>query len=92
VRGIELAGFRLHLVNHKGSRRPAPPEDYQAGANLLQVFFQFSFESTRLEDTYKWLMAHGVKLDAARDKQTNTLKMMRFNDPEGNEIHIEPPN
>jgi catechol 2,3-dioxygenase-like lactoylglutathione lyase family enzyme len=88
---IELAGFRLHLVAHKGSRRPAPLQDYRPAANLLQGLSHFSFESTNLDEIYKWLTAHNVEVQAVRDS-ANKLRMMRFSDPEGNEIHIELPN
>jgi catechol 2,3-dioxygenase-like lactoylglutathione lyase family enzyme len=86
VKRIELVGFRLDLVWHKGSTRPVPPEHYQEGID------HFSFETTAMDEDYKWLTAHGVTIDAVRDKKTNALKIMRFHDPEGNEIHVETPN
>ena len=86
VKRIELVGFRLDLVWHKGSTRPAPPEHYQEGVD------HFSFETTAMDQDYKWLTDHGVTIDAVRDKKTNALKIMRFHDPEGNEIHVETPN
>jgi catechol 2,3-dioxygenase-like lactoylglutathione lyase family enzyme len=86
VKRIELVGFRLDLVWHKGSTRPAPPEHYQEGID------HFSFETTAMDEDYKWLTQHGVKIDAVRDKKTNALRIMRFDDPEGNEIHVELPN
>jgi catechol 2,3-dioxygenase-like lactoylglutathione lyase family enzyme len=89
---IELAGFRLHLVVHKGSRRPAPLKDYRPGDNALQGMSHFSFESTNLDEISKWLMAHGVEVQEIRVQNSNALRMMRFSDPEGNEIHIELPN
>jgi catechol 2,3-dioxygenase-like lactoylglutathione lyase family enzyme len=89
---LEVAGFRLHLVVHKGSRRPAPLKDYKAGVNALQGMSHFSFESTNLDAIYNWLTAHAVEVEAIRDNKTKALRMMRFNDPEGNEIHIELPN
>jgi catechol 2,3-dioxygenase-like lactoylglutathione lyase family enzyme len=87
VSRIELAGFRLDLVWHKGSTRPPPPATYQEGYSHL------SFESTSMDDNYRWLQAHGVDIDSVvRDKTTNALRIIRFRDPEGNEIHIELPN
>lgn len=83
---IERAGFRLDLVWHKGSTRPPPPSRYHEG------YSHISFETTALDEAYKWLTAHGVTIDAVRDKSTNALRIMRFKDPEGNEIHIEAPN
>ena len=86
VKRIELGNFRLDLVWHKGSTRPAPPEHYQEGID------HFSFETTAMDEDFKWLTDHGVKIDAVRDKKTNALRIMRFDDPEGNEIHVELPN
>jgi catechol 2,3-dioxygenase-like lactoylglutathione lyase family enzyme len=90
MRRVELGGYRVDLVWHKGSTRPAapPPEHYYEGYSHIS----FTVDSTIIEANYKWLMAHGVKIDAVRDKTTNALRIMRFNDPEGNEIHIEIPN
>ena len=86
VKRIELVGFRLDLVWHKGSTRPVPPEHYQEGID------HFSFETTAMDEDFKWLTDHGVTIDAVRDKKTNALRIMRFHDPEGNEIHVETPN
>jgi catechol 2,3-dioxygenase-like lactoylglutathione lyase family enzyme len=86
VARIELLGFRLDLVWHKGSTRPPAPEKYQEGWDHI------SFETTAMDDDYKWLTDHGIAIDAVRDKKTNALKIMRFHDPEGNEIHVESPN
>ncbi len=83
---IERAGFRLDLVWHKGSTRPPPPALYNEG------YSHVSFETTAIDEAYKWLTAHSVVIDAVRDKNTNALRIMRFKDPEGNEIHIEIPN
>jgi catechol 2,3-dioxygenase-like lactoylglutathione lyase family enzyme len=87
VARIELAGFRLDLVWHTGSTRAPPPALFNEG------YSHVSFESTTMDENYKWLTDHGVKIDSeVRDKATNALRIMRFHDPEGNEIHIELPN
>ena len=88
MRRVELGGYRVDLVWHRGSTRPPPPALYQEGYSHIS----FTVDSTVIEEDYKWLIAHDVKIDAVRDKTTNALRIMRFHDPEGNEIHIEIPN
>ena len=89
VKRIELAGFRIDMVWHKGSTRPA----MKAYSNELEGYNHISFETTAMDEDYKWLTAHGVTdIDSVRDKKTNALRIMKFHDPEGNEIHIELPN
>lgn len=90
VSRIELNGFRLDIVWHKGASRPAPAEPFSY--STLVGWSHISFETTNLDEDYKWLTAHGVKIETARDKNTNALRILRFHDPEGNEIHIELPN
>lgn len=89
VKRLEFVGFRIDMVWHKGSTRPA----MKAYSNELEGYNHISFETTDMDDDYKWLTAHGVTdIDTMRDKKTNALRIMRFHDPEGNEIHIELPN
>jgi catechol 2,3-dioxygenase-like lactoylglutathione lyase family enzyme len=88
MRRVELGGYRVDLVWHKGSTRPPPPVRFQEGYSHIS----FTVSSKVIDEDYKWLTAHGVAIDAARDKTTNALQIMRFKDPEGNEIHIEIPN
>jgi glyoxylase I family protein len=83
---IALNGFRLDLVWHRGSTRPPPPALYQEG------YSHISFETQEIDKSYAWLTAHGIAIDAVRDPRTQGLKILRFHDPEGNEIHIELPN
>jgi catechol 2,3-dioxygenase-like lactoylglutathione lyase family enzyme len=83
---IALNGFRLDLVWHRGSTRPPPPALYQEG------YSHISFETTEIDRSYTWLTAHHIPIDAVRDPKTQGLKILRFHDPEGNEIHIELPN
>ena len=90
VSRIELNGFRLDVVWHKGASRPAPTEPFSY--STLVGWSHISFETTNLDEAYKWLTEHGVKIETARDKNTNALRILRFHDPEGNEIHIELPN
>jgi len=88
MRRVELGGYRVDLVWHKGSTRPPPPARFQEGYSHIS----FTVNSTVINEDYKWLIAHGVQIDALRDKTTSALQIMRFKDPEGNEIHIEIPN
>ena len=89
VRKIELDGFRLHLVQHKGSTRPVVKAAY---SNELQGYDHISFQTRAIDESYKWLTAHAVtNMDITRDKKTNGLRTLKFHDPEGNEIHIELP-
>lgn len=90
VKGVELNGFRLHIVWLKGTTRPAPPVPFNY--STLVGWNHISFETTNLDEDYKWLTAHNVAIDAIHDKKTNGLRTLRFHDPEGNEIHIETPN
>ena len=83
---IALGNFRLDLVWHRGSTRPPPPALYQEG------YSHISFETTAIDTSYAWLTAHGIAIDAVRDRTTQALRILRFHDPEGNEIHIELPN
>jgi len=83
---VALGNFRLDLVWHRGSTRPPPPARYQEGYSHL------SFETTAIDGCYAWLRAHGIAVDAVRDRTTQGLRILRFHDPEGNEIHIELPN
>jgi catechol 2,3-dioxygenase-like lactoylglutathione lyase family enzyme len=88
MRRVVLGGYRVDLVWHRGSTRPPPPALYQEGYSHIS----FTVDSKVIEEDFKWLTAHGVGIDAVRDKTTNALRIMRFHDPEGNEIHIEIPN
>jgi catechol 2,3-dioxygenase-like lactoylglutathione lyase family enzyme len=88
MRRVELGGYRVDLVWHKGSTRPPPPARFQEGYSHIS----FTVDSSVMVKDYEWLVAHGVTIDASRDKTTNALQIMRFKDPEGNEIHIEIPN
>jgi catechol 2,3-dioxygenase-like lactoylglutathione lyase family enzyme len=89
VRRIELAGFRLDIVWHKGTTHPTPPQPFSYSTE--PGWSHISFESTNLDESFKWLTAHNVEIEAARDK-AGALRILRFHDPEWNEIHIELPN
>jgi catechol 2,3-dioxygenase-like lactoylglutathione lyase family enzyme len=83
LRRVEIDGYRVDLVWHQGSTRPAPSR-YQEGYDHV------SYQTPALEQDYKWLMAHGVKVGATRDPKSNALRRIVIHDPEGNEIRIEP--
>jgi catechol 2,3-dioxygenase-like lactoylglutathione lyase family enzyme len=89
VRKIELANFRLHLVQQRGSTRPPVKVAY---SNELEGYHHISFQTPSIDESYKWLTTHGVtNIDLSRDEKTNALRTMKFHDPEGNEIHVERP-
>ncbi len=83
LRQILIPGFRIDLLEQKGSARASskPMDNDQQG--LIRV----AFGSHDPEAAYQRLVAQGVNAEVSRNQQ-DQITSVHFNDPEGNGVEI----
>lgn len=83
ARSVTIPGFRIDLIQYKGSSRPATPNPRY----LQQGFIHIVFQVPNLQAAYKQLQE--LKQDVELETQPkNELWGLRLHDPEGNEIEL----
>jgi catechol 2,3-dioxygenase-like lactoylglutathione lyase family enzyme len=78
-----IPGYRIDLIQYKGSRRPPPLESPYLQQGWTHVVFHVEDVSMALRQ----LQALNVEVAVARDKDGVPIQL-RIRDPEGNEVEI----
>jgi catechol 2,3-dioxygenase-like lactoylglutathione lyase family enzyme len=89
---LVIPGYRIDLVQRKGSKRPALVNPQAAGDRFDAVFQQqgwihVSFHVEDVATALKRLQVLGVDVRVKKDDKDNPIQI-RLEDPEGNEIEI----
>jgi catechol 2,3-dioxygenase-like lactoylglutathione lyase family enzyme len=80
---LVIPGYRIDLVQYKGSKRPPPVDPPYLQQGWLHVVFHVEDVSAAL----KSLQALHVDTDVTKDKSGTPIQL-RIHDPEGNEVEI----
>lgn len=78
-----IPGYRIDLIQYKGSTRPAPVDPVYLRQGWLHVVFHVA----NVAQAVKELQALHVKAEVNKDKQGDPIQIL-LHDPEGNEIEI----
>ena len=82
-KSVTIPGFRIDLIQYKGSSRPPIPDPRY----LQQGFIHVVFQVPDLQAAYKQLQ--DLKQDVTRETEPkHELWGLRLHDPEGNEIEL----
>lgn len=77
-----IPGYRVDLIQHKGSSR----KDTQSGV-LRQGWLHVVFQTPMIDEALKRLQAAGVDVETFKSDDDH-LQRLVFHDPEGNEVEL----
>lgn len=80
-----IPGFRIDLIQYKGSMRPAPVDPVY----LQQGWIHVVFRVPDIAQAAAELQALHVKAEVDKDSKGNPIQII-LHDPEGNEVRIRP--
>lgn len=80
---MAIPGYRIDLIQYKGSKRPAPVDPLY----LQQGWIHVVFHVDDISATWKQLQALHVEPKVGKDDKGNLIQL-RLRDPENNEIEI----
>jgi len=80
-----IPGFRIDLIQYKGSTRPAPVDPIYLRQGWIHVVFRVPDIAKAIAE----LQALHVQADVNKDSKGNPIQII-LHDPEGNEVRIRP--
>ena len=81
---LYIPGYRIDLIQYKGSKRPSPVEPLYLQQGWIHVVFHVDNVAHALEELQA---LHVVPHEVNKDAQGN-ITQIRLRDPEGNEVEI----
>lgn len=86
IQQMEIPGFRIDMIEQKGSTRPA-----QIMGNDKQGYLHLALEVPKAQSVYQQLQAKGVTVTPGR-MDGGQIGSIYVTDPEGNRLELAQPN